>query len=130
MRLLLDTHALIWLVDDAPQLRSNVRAAIVREAGEVFFSVVSLCEIALKASVGKLKLTPRARSLFEGDELERRGLSFLPLAKAHALRVAELQLHHRDPFDRLLVAQALQEDLTIVTHDRKLAAYGAPILWT
>jgi PIN domain nuclease of toxin-antitoxin system len=130
MNLLLDTHALIWLVDDAPMLRARAREAILDEGNQVYFSVISLCEIALKASVGKLTLTPGARTLFQEDEFERKGLSFLPVAKTHALGVSELPLHHRDPFDRLLVSQALQEGLTVVTHDRQLAGYGVPILWT
>jgi PIN domain nuclease of toxin-antitoxin system len=130
VKLLLDTHALIWLIDDAPMLRAPAREAILGKGNQVYFSVISLCEIALKASVGKLKLTPAARSLLQEDELERKGLLFLPLAKTHAFGVSELPLHHRDPFDRLLVSQALQEGLIIVSHDRQLEAYGVPILWT
>lgn len=117
MRLLLDTHVVLWELEGTRSVGPGAQAAIER-AKELTFSVVSFAEIGVKASIGKL--------IVPGDlyaHVLRSGLQILGLAPDAALAVAELPLHHRDPFDRLLIAQARCDGLTIVTADRRFSAY-------
>ncbi len=123
MRLLLDTHILVWWADSNPRLRPDTLAQIVA-ADAIMVSVVSLWEVAVKISVGKLRFD--LHRLIAG--LPGRGVVLLPVETSHCERYAGLLLHHRDPFDRMLVAQALQEGLTFVTADRRLARYEAALL--
>lgn len=118
MRLLLDTHVLLWWLDDRPALGAEARELISLGENEVFVSAISAAEIAIKSSVGKL----RVPGDFE-QQLDQNAFSPLPLRIRHGLAVEMLPLHHRDPFDRLLIAQAQCEDLTVVTADRAFAAY-------
>lgn len=122
MRLLLDTHAFLWWQDDDRRLRASTKEAITT-APQVFVSIASAWELAIKIAVGKLHLDSR----FE------EGLGAfkpLPIGFDHTEAIRTLPHHHRDPFDRMLIAQALVEGLTLVTHDRRLEAYRIPILWT
>jgi PIN domain nuclease of toxin-antitoxin system len=120
VRLLLDTNALIWWLAD--ELSADARDAIV-EAEAVFVSAASAWEIAIKQKLGKLT-APGDLEL----ELEREGFEPISISIAHALRAGALPLHHTDPFDRVLVAQAELERLTLVTRDTDLAAYGVAVL--
>ena len=123
MRLLLDTHALLWWFADAPALNASARAAIADPANQAFVSAMSLAEISIKQALGKV------RAPFISDDLiAEQGMVGLPLAPRHGRRILELPLHHRDPFDRLLIAQAIEEGLTIVTADAEFARYGVPVL--
>jgi len=127
VRLLLDTHALLWWLLDDPALPAAPRRAIER-AEAVFVSAASVWEVAIKQRLGKLpELTLGVAEL---PALIRES-RFLPLAvdDRHAAVVATLPLHHRDPFDHLLIAQALTERLTLVTRDRQFAAYGVTLRW-
>lgn len=121
MRLLLDTHVLLWWLDDSPALGAEGRDLISLGANEVFVSAISAAEIAIKSSVGKLRVPADLE-----QQLEQNAFASLPLRIRHALAVEMLPLHHRDPFDRLLIAQARCEDLTLVTADRMFAAYDVP----
>jgi PIN domain nuclease of toxin-antitoxin system len=119
LRILLDTHLLLWWLGNAPSLSEPARLLISEPENTVFASAVSLWEIWLKESLGKLRLpadfeTRRAAESFES----------LPLSAKHARRVALLPWHHRDPFDRMLVAQAQAEDLMLLTADNHLTRYG------
>ena len=122
MRLLLDTHVVLWELGGSRQLSANARDAI-QEASELFFSVVSYAEIGVKASLGKLKVPDDFH-----EHVLRSGVRVLPLEADHGLAVAHLPMHHRDPFDRLLIAQARSERLTIVTADRRIAEYDVPLV--
>lgn len=118
MRLLLDTHVLLWWLDDRPALGAEARDLISHGDNEVFVSAISAAEIAIKSSVGKLRVPEDLQ-----QQLDRNAFVPLPLSIRHGLAVEALPMHHRDPFDRLLIAQAQCEDLTMVTADRAFAAY-------
>ena len=128
MRLLLDTHTFLWWVSGSDRLSRKARAAIARAGNDCHVSVASGWEIAIKVSLGKLRIEG-PRDTFLPEQLAVNG--FLPLAIGlrHAARVAALPFHHRDPFDRLLIAQALEEELAIVTADRVFARYGVQRVW-
>lgn len=122
MRLLLDTHVVLWQLAGSRPVSSAARGAI-EDATGLLFSAVSFAEIGVKAAIGKFTVPMDLRAHVLGA-----GLQILPLAADHGLAVADLPVHHRDPFDRLLVAQARAERLAIVTADRRLAAYDVPVI--
>lgn len=123
MRLLLDTHTLIWWLSASPRLGPSARAAIDDPASDVYVSAVSASEIAIKKALGKLTAP---------DDLEHQvtanGFTGLGLTIRHALAVGALPPHHGDPFDRMLIAQARVEGLTFVTADRIIADHDVPVL--
>jgi PIN domain nuclease of toxin-antitoxin system len=123
-RLLVDTHALLWWLDDAPALSAAARAAIAEPANEPLVSTASMWEIAIKRSLGKLTVPEELP-----DEIDDAGFAWLPVGPEHAWAVRDLELHHRDPFDRVLVAQALVERIPVVTLDERFAAYGVTVHW-
>lgn len=127
MKLLLDTHVVLWSATDPGRLSAAVRGALEDGSQEVLVSIVSAWEIAIKQSLGKLEL-PRPAEQWLPDVLRRTGFEVAQLGLAGALRVRALPWHHRDPFDRMLIAQALEEGFTIVTHDDAFTAYGVPLL--
>ena len=129
MKLLLDTHVVLWAATAPDRLARDVRTVIEDGANEVCLSVVSAWEIAIKQSLEKLDL-PEPAETWLPAVVRRTGFDVLELDVAAALRVRGLPWHHRDPFDRLLVAQALESGFSIVTHDREFAAYGVPIVAT
>lgn len=124
MRLLLDTHAFLWWSDDDRRLKAEPRRAIAK-AETVAVSAASAWEAAIKIALGRLKM----RTPFE-QAVEANAFESLLITFAHAGAVTSLAPHHRDPFDRMLIAQAIVEGFTIVTHDRRFEPYGIPILWT
>jgi PIN domain nuclease of toxin-antitoxin system len=125
VRLLLDTHALLWAVSRPAALPAGVRALLEDGGTEVLVSVASTWEIAIKQQLGKLEV--EARALLA--EIRALGFGELRISFEHALRVGALPSRHRDPFDRMLVAQALEEGLTLVTRDPAFGLYTAPTLW-
>ena len=122
MRVLLDTHVFLWWALDDPRLGVSARGAI-GAASEAFVSIVTAWEIAIKRAIGKLDVLP-----LSADLLDSHGFTLVPATLEHAALSSELPLHHRDPFDRMLIAQAHYEGLTLVTHDRRLFAYPIPIV--
>lgn len=123
MRLLLDTHIAIWLVRDATELSAQARR-LIQEAEAVHFSSASLWEATIKVGLGKLPLDPQRLA----DQLQRAGIRPLDVTWQHALSVHRLPPIHKDPFDRLLVAQALAEPLHLLTHDATLVPYSADLV--
>jgi PIN domain nuclease of toxin-antitoxin system len=119
MRLLLDTHVFIWFVTDSRRLKASARN-LLDAADSAYVSAASIWEIAIKASIGKLE----GDAVAFAEAIESSGFHELPVTADHAVRVARLPRHHGDPFDRLLLAQALAEPLTLVTADATLRAYG------
>jgi PIN domain nuclease of toxin-antitoxin system len=120
---LLDTHAAIWWMEGSTKLPAACYRA-VRRRGFAYVSLASAWEVAIKISLGRLRLAAPF-----GAAVEASGFAFLPLTLEHVEEVGALPLHHRDPFDRMLVAQARVEKLTLVTGDRKLAAYAVQRFW-
>lgn len=122
--LLVDTHVLLWWRADDPALSEPARALIAHPANDPFVSIASLWEIAIKRAAGKLEVPDDLP-----DTTLERGFTWLPISARHVWGVRALPLHHRDPFDRLLVAQALAEELPVVTADPRFAAYGVDVRW-
>jgi len=127
-RYLLDTHTFLWMASDPERLGSEARRHIVAPASELTLSVGSVWEIAIKKSLGKLEL-PVPLPAFLEEQLSATRTSLLPIRVEHALRVERLPWHHRDPFDRLLVAQARFEDLALLSRDAAFDAYGIDRAW-
>lgn len=119
MKLLLDTHALLWWLADDEQLGSQARGLVEDPGNDVFVSAVSLWEIVVKARIGKLK----ADIAEIAGAIPREGFTLLNINTAHLLKLAELPAHHRDPFDQLLIAQAMAEDASFVSSDRYVPKY-------
>ncbi|MCE9526666.1 MAG: type II toxin-antitoxin system VapC family toxin [Planctomycetales bacterium] len=128
MRLLLDTHAFLWFLANNPSLSSTALQAISNPQNDVFVSTVSAWEIAIKASSGKLTLARPFASIFP-QQLALNNMDLLPIEVPHLAGLFALPSFHRDPFDRLLVAQAIVEGMTLVTSDAQLANYPLPVLW-
>ncbi len=127
MRLLLDTHVLLWSANEPERLSAAARSAITDGDNEIFVSAVSAWEIAVKQSIGKLELAEPAE-LWLPDVMRRTSFEAMPISLEAALAVRSLAPHHRDPFDRLLIAQAALDGLTIVTRDDVFALYGVAVL--
>lgn len=123
MRLLLDTDAVLWWLADSERLGRAARRAIDDGRNEVYVSAVSACEMAIKSSLGKLRTPPDLE-----DQITKNYFVPLPITVEHAVAVQELPFHHRDPFDRILIAQARCEGLTLVSGDRRFSAYEVPLL--
>ncbi|MGI9173719.1 MAG: type II toxin-antitoxin system VapC family toxin [Rhodothermales bacterium] len=128
MRLLLDTHTFLWWVTNDASLSQTARHLIADTANEVFVSAANAWEIAIKTGIGKLQL-PEPPERYVPDRIARNGFQPLPITVAHALRVSALPPHHRDPFDRVLIAQALVEDMPLLTADAMIQRYAARVLW-
>ena len=124
---LLDTHALIWLSEDDVSLPANLKL-MIEEADNVYVSIASLWEIAIKLNIGKLSLKKSYEII--GIEIESSDITLLPISFVDTVQVRKLPLHHRDPFDRMLVAQAINHSLIIVSQDIQLDAYSIKRLWT
>lgn len=123
MRLLLDAHALLWWLGDDPTLSAGARASIAEPSNEIFVSAATVWEIAIKTALGKLEAPGSVAAA-----LDAAGFDELPVTAADAEAAGALPPHHRDPFDRMLVAQATRLDAVIVTRDGVFTAYGVRVL--
>lgn len=128
MKLLLDTCTFLWIAADAPELSPRAREVFADPENEVYLSAVSAWEIALKHALGRLPL-PEAPERFVPDQRRRHGIDALPLDEEAALHLARLPVLHRDPFDRMLVSQALAHGLVILGPDRLLGQYPVRMTW-
>lgn len=124
MKLLLDTHAALWWLSDDDQIGEHVGRHLTDETNQVLLSAVVVWEVAIKRSLGKLDAPDDLVSILLGA-----GAQPLPVTLDHAAAVETLPWHHRDPFDRMLVAQAVTEDAAIVSRDAPLSEYGVSIIW-
>lgn len=127
MRLLLDTHIFIWWANQPEKLSAAVLSALEDEANELLLSVASVWEMQIKIQLGKLKLSLPLKELVKNQQ-ETNHLTVSPVALTHVLALDALPPHHKDPFDRLLIAQGIEEGLTIVTADSRFSAYSVKLL--
>lgn len=127
MRLLLDTHAWLWMISDPDRLSSDTVTILEDRANDLYLSVAAIWEIGIKHAAGRLRYSGKP-AVQVPLHVQRSGVIVLPIAMEHALAAAALPNHHRDPFDRLMVAQARSEELTILSADRQLAAYEVELL--
>lgn len=123
MSILLDSHMLVWWVTDAPELPQGLRLRIQDPGNRIHVSTATIWELHIKQTIGKL----RTESRNWAAEVLEEGFQILPIDERHAVLAGDLPLHHKDPFDRMLVAQALIEGLTLATVDRHLTVYGVEI---
>lgn len=128
MKCLLDTHAFIWLITDDGRLSVKAKSAILDSRTTLYLSSASIWEMMIKSSLGKLKLPGHTESFIQ-KQLEATQIQELPITFKHALHLQNLPNHHKDPFDRMLVAQALAEKLTILTIDPLISQYSAKTHW-
>lgn len=124
---LADTHVLIWARGNPARLSRKARAVVEDRGNQIYFSIASIWEIAIKVSIGKLRIDGTVQELV--GALVHDGFEMLPVRVAHVLLVADLPLHHRDPFDRMLIAQAREEDLELITADSLFDEYPVGTLW-
>jgi len=124
VRLLLDTHAFLWWMEESPALSATARTIIADPGNSVLFSIASCWELLIRRSLGKLKFPADPETALRAE-----GFALLPVSFAHLRQLEELPLLHRDPFDRMLISQSLAERIPIVTGDPVFAAYPAEIVW-
>lgn len=128
MRLLLDTHTSLWFIGGSDELSCTARKLIEDPNNQRLLSVASLWEMAIKVSVGRLKLALSFTELVE-REIRGNAMELLAIRPDHLDELAKLPFHHRDPFDRLIVAQGLTEDVPIISRDRAFESYSVKLLW-
>ena len=128
MKILLDTHAFLWWIRDDPRLSRRARELVTSGRNELFLSVTCVWEIFTKTQTGKLHL-PESPQKFVAEQLTANNIHVLPLTLDHVFRLEQLPLHHRDPFDRILIAQSLEEEFPILSADPLLKNYSARLLW-
>jgi PIN domain nuclease of toxin-antitoxin system len=126
-RFLLDTHGFLWLIQGDPKLSERARAIISDDANQLYFSVASIWEIAIKLNIGKLKIGHTIDDIY--ILLAQLKIEILPIYRSDLIRYLTLPLHHRDPFDRILVAQAIDRDLVLVSADESFESYAVQQLW-
>jgi PIN domain nuclease of toxin-antitoxin system len=126
MRLLIDTHILIWFLEGNKLLSKPRRQIVVNPQNDVFVSIASLWEAAIKISIGKLTLANPLAEVIKQITIEN--IEILPIAPEHTLQVSALRFHHRDPFDRIIIAQAQVENLPIMSDDGEFSNYAIRIL--
>ncbi len=126
---LLDTHAFVWLATDHPKLSARARSTALNENNALHLSVASVWEMAIKKSLGRFELKVPLGEFVRG-QLSDLDASLVEIRLQHALIVETLPLHHRDPFDRLLIAQAIQENFSVLSADASFDAYGVKRIWT
>lgn len=128
MNLLLDTHTFLWWITDAPALSQTARQLIGDRDNTLYWSAASSWEVSIKYALGRLPL-PEVPEIFLPSEIAQNRIEPLPIIDAHAFRAGELPRHHRDPFDRMLVAQAQMQSLVLLTNDQQLGLYDVEVQW-
>ncbi len=126
--ILLDTHSFIWWIEDSPRLSTNARKILENIENKCFLSLASCWELAIKSSIGKIKLTIPIRD-FIPQHLAANDFKQLSISFRHIARVESLEFHHRDPFDRLIAAQVLEEKMVLLSVDRIFDHYGVERVW-
>jgi len=127
MNLLVDSHALIWFITDNNKLPINTKKFIESNDNDCYVSIATFWEIGIKNSIGRLDLNSDLQKIFR--IIEESGFDILPITTNHILQNADLELYHQDPFDRIIIAQAMVEKMTIITKDTQFKNYNTPIVW-
>lgn len=127
-KFLLDTHTFIWWIEDSPQLSKKIRKILENLENDCFLSLASCWELAIKSSIGKIKLSLPLRDLIP-QHLAINDFKQLPISFRHVVRVESFDWHHRDPFDRLIAAQTLEEKLILLSADSIFDLYGVDRIW-
>jgi PIN domain nuclease of toxin-antitoxin system len=122
MKYLLDTHILLWIAEDSPRLSEHMKSALLDNTSEKYVSIVSAWEVALKLSTGKLKIRDGLQTFF--DVVDENGFLSLPVEREYLWKALDLPPHHKDPFDRMLVATAMTEGMTLITADAQIQKYS------
>ena len=128
MNVLLDTHAFLWLVTGDDRLSETARKTFLNQENILFFSAASYWEICIKMSLGKISLKTGWFQTIQ-NEMEINAIQWLPIEMTHCAKVIKLPFHHRDPFDRMLVAQAITEKMQLLSRDSRLSAYSIKRIW-
>jgi PIN domain nuclease of toxin-antitoxin system len=128
MTVILDTHAFIWWDDDPSRLGPAARAECMNPGNQLILSVASIWEIQIKQALGKITLKKPLRQII-ADQIQRNRIEILPIKLEHALRLESLPSHHKDPFDRMLVSQAIEENCRIISHDPLITKYNLNAIW-
>jgi PIN domain nuclease of toxin-antitoxin system len=128
MKVLLDTHAFLWLITDDDRLSENARQTFLNTQNSLFFSAASLWEIGIKKSLGKISLKDGWFQAIQ-EEMAINTIQWLPIEMAHCAEVTELPFHHRDPFDRMLIAQAVAEEMKLMSRDNRFSKYAIELIW-
>ena len=128
MKILLDTHIFLWLITDNDRLSDKSKQAFINSDNELFFSIASYWEICIKISIGKLKLSKNWDKIIK-DELMVNSVKLLPISTEHCFQITQLPSHHRDPFDRIVISQAIIEQMHIMTIDSYFSQYEVNIVW-
>ena len=128
MKLLLDSHAFVWMHEEPHKLSVNVVSEILNPANQIFLSVVTAWEIQIKIAIKKFSFSDTLEKVIL-QEQQTNKIQILPIQLSHALYLENLPLHHKDPFDRLLISQAIVENMTLVSADTKFPKYQVNLLW-
>ena len=128
MKLLLDTHTFLWFIGADPQLSAYARQLIEDPGNQRFLSIASIWEITIKSSLGRL-IVPTPPSRLINDHVWSNSIALLAISSEHLDGVHALPYHHKDPFDRLMIAQAIHEGMTLVSKDQAFTAYNLPVIW-
>lgn len=128
MKLLLDSHAFIWIHEEPQKLSVKVVSEVINPANQIFLSVASIWEMQIKIMLGKFALSDSLKAVIS-EQQRANNLQLLPVNLSHALYIENLPLHHKDPFDRLLISQAIIENMTLVSADANFGKYQVNLLW-
>lgn len=128
MKILLDTHAFLWAISGNDRFSKKAGEAYLNNENKLFFSAISYWEIGIKISIGKLELANNWKEIID-KEMINNGIKWLDLKKEHVQGIIDLEFHHRDPFDRLLIAQARYEESAIMTIDKQIEKYEVTTIW-
>lgn len=127
MKYLLDTHTFVWFVNGDKNLSVKAKKEILKASNEKFLSIASIWEMAIKVSLGKLKINCPFKEVL--SQIEENGFLILPISFEHTLFVSQMQFHHRAPFDRLIAAQAMVEDIVVISRDKSFKSYDVKLIW-
>ena len=128
MDFLIDTHTFLWLVTDSPKLSNRAKKLYLNAENKIFLSLASIWEIAIKSSLGKIALDKPLEEFID-EHIRGNDIQILKIELPHILRIEKLPFHHRDPFDRLIISQQIENNLPIIGNDREFDKYGVKRIW-